>query len=158
LGGAFWRFRQSGSFRVAHNLEGGKRKTRAPVALITRDLDEIYALTPREFEEFVRNILTRLGYRNLSVVGGAGDLGVDIFGHDAFGRSVAVQCKRYAPGKRIGSPTIMTFLTMQKFHHEAEVGIFVTTADFTRDARNLAAHHDIWLINGVELVGLVHGG
>ena len=158
MAGAFWMFKQPEFVHFARNLELGKPHTHAPLAHGTRNLDKIYALTPREFEEFVRDVLTDLGFRHLTVVGGPRDLGVDIVGHDARGRSVAVQCKRYAPGQRIGSQTMQTFIGMQRIQHGADKGIFVTTADFTRDARALADRHDIWLINGAELVGLVRGG
>jgi restriction system protein len=117
-------------------------------------LHELLALSPSEFEEFTRGLLMDHGYRNLRVIGGSGDLGVDILGRDSDGRSTAVQCKRLSPSQRIGSPMIQTFIGMQKIHHRADRGILVTTADFTQAAKKLAADHDIWLIDGSGLVRL----
>jgi restriction system protein len=116
--------------------------------------EHLHALSPREFEAYVRDLLSSLGYRDLRLTGGAGDLGVDIWGRTPQGRTAAIQCKRYAPGKNIGSPMIQTFIGMQKIHHGADVGLFVTTSGFTRDAKNLAQAHGIGLIDGPALLQL----
>ncbi len=41
---------------------------------------------------------------------------------------------------------------MKAVHHKADRGIFVTTADYTRQAIDLAKQHDIVLIDGDDLV------
>lgn len=120
-----------------------------------RSLGEMLALTPTEFEEAVAHVLTRVGYRDLRRVGGAGDLGADLVGRDRAGRSVIVQCKRYAPGSRVGSPAVQLFIGMQATHHRAERGLFVTTSGFTAPAVDLASQHGITLIDGAELSRLV---
>jgi restriction system protein len=102
----------------------------------------------------VRDLLSTLGYRDLRLNGGAGDLGVDIWGRTPEGRTAAIQCKRYAPGKNIGSPMIQTFIGMQKIHHGADVGLFVTTSGFTLEAVKLARAHGIGLIDGPALLRL----
>lgn len=118
-------------------------------------LDQLLHLTPTQFEGAVGDLLHDLGYRDVRRVGGAGDLAADLFCRDAQGRSVVVQCKRYAPGKRIGSPTMQSFIGMVVVHHRAERGIFVTTSDFTQPAANLARDHNIALIDGEELGRLI---
>ena len=117
-------------------------------------LAEILKLTPAQFEEGVADLLQRLGYRSVQRVGGSGDLGVDITCQDKEGRSVVVQCKQYA-GVRIGSKDIQTFIGMQRVHHEADRGIFVTTSEFTTPAQNLAERHGITLIDDKELLNLI---
>lgn len=119
-------------------------------------LHEILALSPASFEVFTRDLLAEHGFSSLRLNGGAGDLGVDILGRDPSGRYTAVQCKLYAPSRRIGSKDIQTFIGMQRIHHGADRGIFVTTADFTPAARELAANHGIWLIDGMTLISLHH--
>ena len=117
-------------------------------------LAEILKLSAAQFEEGLADLLQRLGYRSVQRVGGSGDLGVDIKCQDKEGRSVVVQCKQYA-GVRIGSKDIQTFIGMQRVHHEADRGMFVTTSEFTTPARNLAERHDIALIDGKELLNLI---
>ena len=121
----------------------------------TRSLGDLLTLTPAEFAEAVAAVLARTGYRDLRRVGGAGDLGADLVGRDRNGRSVIVQCKRYAPGSRVGSPAVQSFIGMQTTHHRAERGLFVTTSGFTGPAVALARRHGITLIDGAELSRLV---
>lgn len=117
-------------------------------------LDQLHALSPYEFEAYVRDLLSTLGFRDLRLNGGAGDLGVDIWGRTPQGMTAVIQCKRYAPGRKIGSPLIQTFIGMQKVHHGAEVGLFVTTSGFTLGAMELAQAHGIHLIDGPALLRL----
>ena len=115
---------------------------------------EVLKLTPAQFEEGVADLLQRLGYRSVQRVGRSGDLGVDITCQDKEGRSVAVQCKQYT-GARIGSKDIQTFIGMQRVHHGADRGMFVTTSEFTTPARNLAERHGITLIDDKELLNRI---
>jgi restriction system protein len=96
-----------------------------------------------------------MGYRDVQHVGGSGDLAADLKCRDGVGRSVVVQCKRYAPGVSIGSPEVQKFIGMVTVHHQAERGIFVTTSVFTAPAVRLARQHDIELIDGRDLANLV---
>ena len=116
-----------------------------------RSLDDLLALTPAQFEEAVAHIFRRLGYRSVERTGKPGDLAADIQCTDRAGRHVVVQCKRYAPANRVGSPDIQTFIGMANVHHKAEIGVFVTTSGFTEPARDLAREHDIILYDGQEL-------
>lgn len=152
LGGiiAVWLYRRSRRVRASVSRKPAARLTPGAV----HGLDQIYALSPSEFEAFVRDVLGSLGYRDLRLNGGSGDLGVDIWGRTPQGQSAAIQCKRYSPHRKIGSPVIQTFIGMQKVHHGADAGVFVTTSGFTVDAMQLARQHNIWLIDGPALVQL----
>jgi restriction system protein len=132
---------------------GERNKGRIPVAHV-EDLDQILRLTPTQFEEYTRQLLVENGYKSMKVNGGAGDLGADLLGRDPDGRSIIVQCKRYAPSKKVGSREMQMFIGMQQIHHQAERGIYVTTSEFTPAARDLADNHGIWLINGSGLLQL----
>jgi restriction system protein len=121
---------------------------------VASGIDQLHALSPYEFEAFVHDLLSAVGFRDLHLNGGAGDLGVDIWGRTPQGRTAVIQCKRYAPGRKIGSPLIQTFIGMQKVHHGADVGLFVTTGGFTLDAMRLAQVHGIQLIDGRALLKL----
>ena len=152
LGGIiiFWmvkRGRRPRTTQASARLVAQRRRTNSGI-------DQLYALSPYEFEAYVRDLLSTLGYRDLRLNGGSGDLGVDIWGRTPHGQTAAIQCKRYAPGKNIGSPMIQTFIGMQRIHHGADVGLFVTTSGFTMDAKRLAQAHGIQLIDGPALLRL----
>jgi HJR/Mrr/RecB family endonuclease len=114
-------------------------------------LDRAIAMTPREFEHLTGRALEAIGYRSLTVVGGAGDRTADLVGFDSAGATVVVQCKRYAISTKVGSPAIQQFIGMQIVEHRADRGVFVTTSEFTRQARELAEKHHVVLIDGVRL-------
>jgi hypothetical protein len=80
------------------------------------------AQTPAEFEEATAVILSQLGYQ-LRRVGKAGDLGADLVGADGYGHGVIVQCKRYAPGNKVGTPAVQSFIGMHHRYHRAAVGV-----------------------------------
>lgn len=121
-----------------------------------RTLRGFLALSPTGFEEAVAGLLRSLGYRHVKTVGGAGDLCVDIVCRGGSGELVVVQCKRYAPGRQVGSPDIQRFIGMAFIHHRADRAIFVTTSGYTQAARRLARDHRIQLIDGVALVEMAH--
>lgn len=115
-------------------------------------LGDLLTMTPTEFEEFVGKALASMGYTQVNRVGGSGDLGADLTATDPQGRSAIVQCKRYTPGAKIGSPVLQSFIGMKEVHHKVDRGIFVTTADYSQQAIDLAREHDIVLIDGDDLV------
>lgn len=104
-----------------------------------------------EFELAVADVLRAYGY-DLRRMGGAGDRGVDLVGTDAEGWKVVVQCKRYGPDNKVGSPAVQSFMGTV-FNQDAEQGIFVTTSTYTRQARELVASSraDVRLIDGTAL-------
>jgi restriction system protein len=119
-----------------------------------RTLQAFMALTPAGFEGAVAGILRRLGYRRVRTVGGAGDLGADILCRTPAGDRVVVQCKRWAPARRVGSGVLQSFIGMAFVHHRAARALFVTTSSFTPAALHLARDHGIDLIDGRRLVEL----
>ncbi|BCL83562.1 restriction endonuclease [Ktedonobacteria bacterium brp13] len=121
-----------------------------------KSLNDILVLTPREFEKLTGKILEQIGgLHNVQHVGGSGDLGADLIGLDSHNEKVIIQCKRYAPGNMIGSPSIQTFIGMIHVHHKVQKGIFVTTSKFTQPAIDLANKHNISLIDGDDIVKFV---
>jgi restriction system protein len=119
--------------------------------------ESLLALSPAQFEAAVGELLRGAGYRDVKHVGRAGDLGADLRCRDRQGRSVVVQCKRHAPGIRVGSAEVQAFIGMVTVHHQAERGIFVTTSAFTAPARRLAETHAVTLIDGPALARMVKG-
>jgi restriction system protein len=117
-------------------------------------LGELMALSPAQFEDAVARLLRGLGYRDMRRVGGAGDLGADLVGRDPKGRAVVVQCKRYSPQVRVGTPAIQPLHSTMAIYR-AERAVFVTTSAFTAPAVALAGRHGIDLIDGATLMRLL---
>lgn len=121
-------------------------------------LGDLLTLRPDQFEELCGRVLVAIGYRDVQRVGGSGDLSADLFARDPQGRTTVVQCKRYAPGSRIGTPVLQSFIGMYQVHHRADRGIFMTTSDFNPAAIELARQHGLTLIDGDDLVKFLNLG
>ncbi len=102
--------------------------------------EDLMLLSPEEFEYIIGEILQRLGFKNVQVVGGSYDKGIDIIGYKddpIVGiESYVVQVKRKSKGK-IGYTELERFLRVVN-KASANRGIFVTSTDFTRDAYEFA--------------------
>lgn len=133
--------------------------------------DEILALlhqlSPQRFERVILDLLTAMGYGGGDAARGlttktTGDGGIDgIIHEDALGLdAVYIQAKRYAPDNRIGRPDIQRFIGSLT-GEGANKGVFVTTSDFSREAREYLhrVQHRVVLINGQRLARLMvqHG-
>ena len=117
-----------------------------------RTLNDLLQLTPTQFEYAVMELLRVCGYREVRHTGGGGDLAADLTCRTPDGRErVVVQCKRYAPGKSVGSSEVQTFIGMLTVHHRAQVGIFVTTSSYTQPALALAQQHNLRLVDGAQI-------
>ncbi|HLS16177.1 MAG TPA: restriction endonuclease [Beutenbergiaceae bacterium] len=145
-------------------IEEGISRIHATVAadLLTR----LHANDPSFFEQAVLDLLMAMGY------GGAqgkatrtqlsGDGGIDgIIDQDALGLSrVYVQAKRYALDTPIGRPEIQGFVGA--LHgNQASQGVFITTARFSRSAREYAESvaTRVVLVDGERLASLmIHYG
>jgi restriction endonuclease Mrr len=114
--------------------------------LLNLTLESLKAMNPKEFEYITAEILRRLGYKDIKVIGGSGDLGVDILAYKD-GKKVAVQCKKYIT-KKVTSPELQLFIGMMITEYKADKGLYVTTSYYTRDAYHLAMKHkdklEIW--------------
>lgn len=126
-------------------------------------LSRVMAAPPAFFEQLVVNLLVAMGYGGSvdeagRAIGRSGDNGVDgVIDQDALGLDrVYIQAKRYAEGNAVGAGAIRDFAGSLDMH-KATKGLFVTTADFTQDARNTAdlLSRHIVLINGEQLAALM---
>ena len=130
-------------------------------AINVSDYNSLYSLlntTPTEFEILTGEILQKNGIMSTyQRVGGAGDLAADLVGSSPSGHKVVVQCKRYAPGNKIGTPQLQMFIGMIRVHHKADHGFFVTSSTYTNQALELAREHAdiVTLIDGDGLSELL---
>ena len=130
-------------------------------------LSLLQEITPQQFERLILDLLTAMGYGGGDLANGtmtraAGDGGIDgIINEDALGLdAVYVQAKRYAPENKVSRPDIQRFVGSLT-GEGATKGVFVTTSDFSREARDylIRVQHRIVLINGQMLAKLMvqHG-
>jgi restriction system protein len=127
-------------------------------------LERMRQVTPDRFESLVLDLLHGMGYgtsrSDLQRVGKSGDEGIDgIISLDKLGlQKVYVQAKRWQG--TVGSPEIQTFMGALQLQG-AERGVFITSSDFSRPAREAAgrARGTIILVDGQRLAALMieHG-
>lgn len=103
----------------------------------------------KEFEHLIARLLRRDGWSNVQVMGGANDRGADVVASTGNAR-VVVQCKHYK-SQKVGSKEMQQFLGMVFGEHGATVPVFVTSNQFTREAKLIGDSHGIHLISGQEL-------
>src|SRR5215213_1741075 len=112
IGNAVGRHPVAGSFALlcagvlAVALGWGRHRRRRGIRWQARTLGDLLTLSPTAFEHAVADLLRALGYRDVRRVGGSGDQGVDVACRDAAGKRVIVQCKRYGPATKVGSPDL----------------------------------------------------
>ncbi len=133
-------------------------------ASLTDDLlSAVQGMTPKQFEQLIVDLLLKMGYgggdRSMGErIGKSGDGGIDgIINEDALGLdAVYVQAKRYAPDSNVGRPALQAFVGSLT-GEGANKGVFVTTSDFSREARDYLnkVQHRIVLINGERLARLM---
>ncbi len=131
-------------------------------------LEAILAAPPSFFEQLIVDLLLAMGYGGSradagETLGQSGDGGVDgVIREDRLGLDrIYLQAKRYQPSNKIGSPAMQGFVGA--LHGQgANKGVFITTSDFTPDARAFAdklGGMRVVLINGETLTRLMlqHG-
>lgn len=103
------------------------------------DFDE--RMSGEAFEEYVKEILKRNGFRHLQLTKKTGDYGIDILGEYEH-QKYAIQCKKYS--RPVGVSAVQQVYTGCVFY-ECDIAVVVTNHRFTAAAIALAQ------INGVEL-------
>lgn len=106
---------------------------------IDRIIDHLYGLEPDEFELFCERFLDRYGFDSMTVTQRGRDGGIDVHGFLEVGISqlhVAAQCKRYKRTNKVSRPDISQF--RGDIQGEYQQGIFITTSEFTQEAKDIA--------------------
>ena len=126
-------------------------------------LDRVRGAAPAVLEQIVVDLLLSMGYGGGDadrgrVTGRAGDGGIDgTIREDALGMDeVYVQAKKYAEGSAVGEGDLRNFAGAIDAAGTTK-GVFVTTAGFTKSARDYVARSPkrIVLIDGEELARLM---
>lgn len=112
-------------------------------------LEQLYALSPYDFEHFVGQVFRRKGY-DVTLRGSSGDMGVDLeIRKRTDQKKAVVQCKRYR--NTVGPQTIRE-LYGTLLHERVAHGFLVTTAPISKAGREWAKNKPLTLIDGETLV------
>lgn len=125
------------------------REAQLRLAELERSISSTDALSGPEFEQWVARLLSRTGFTEIENCGGTGDLGADLVATSPLGARVVFQCKRYA--RNVSSPDIQRFAGTCHTIHAAEIAAVVTTAGYSRPARELARRLKIVLVDRDDL-------
>lgn len=126
-------------------------------------LERIMQKPPEFFEKLIIDLLQAMGYGGSledagNVTKRTSDEGIDgIIKEDKLGLDVIyIQAKRWSPDRLVGRPEIQKFVGALA-GQGAKKGIFVTTSDFTKEAKEYNPKNDtkIVLINGQMLANLM---
>ncbi|MFQ3566807.1 MAG: restriction endonuclease [Aggregatilineales bacterium] len=131
-------------------------------ALAAELLDRLKQTSPRFFEQAVIDLLLAMGYGGsqreaAQRIGKTGDGGIDgIISEDRLGLDVIyIQAKRWKEGP-VGARDVRDFAGSLE-EKRASKGVFITTSDFTRDAREYVDRigKRIVLIDGEQLAEMM---
>ncbi|MFC8342224.1 restriction endonuclease [Streptomyces sp. NPDC057280] len=135
----------------------GKRRARQAAELRhirmlqSTEVARYHAMSPRDFEHAIAFLCERDGCLDVRVAGGAGDLGADVLATAVDGRRIVIQCKRYGPTTKVGSPDLQRFGGTCYSVHGAHVAVVVTTSVFTKPAAQYAVTNNIRLVDAAAL-------
>lgn len=129
-------------------------------------LERVKAVSPQQFERLVVDLLLAMGYgfdeTSGEITRYVGDGGIDgLVREDKLGlSSIFIQAKRYK-AQNVGRPEVQQFLGALT-GAGASKGVFLTSADFSREAREFVArlqNQKVVLIGGEQLARLMveHG-
>lgn len=147
-----------GSAGLLRDLDLGSLET--PVsevrAYLAAKYEARFSVHPRLFEETVGSVFRDLGYAAV-VTGYSNDGGVDVILHDAQGRLIGVQVKRYRNTISVEQIRVLAGVLLIRGYAK---GVFVTTSSFSRpgeeEARMAGRHgYPIELLNARRFFGLL---
>jgi restriction system protein len=112
-------------------------------------LEWLRGLKPQEFEKYIAELFTKLGYKT-TVTGGGYDKGIDVIA-EKDGLKHYIQCKKYITST-VGVSEIRDFYGAIADHLAQAKGFFITTNNFTLEAERFAEDNPIELIDGHKLI------
>ena len=104
---------------------------------LERDPNAIHKLTPRQFEEFIAELMEKNGY-DVTLTQATRDNGVDIYAvkTDGFGKFLTVvDCKKYREDRKIGIGVVREMIGTLQIEN-ASHAMLATTSSFSSVARN----------------------
>ncbi|WP_217992464.1 restriction endonuclease [Morganella morganii] len=106
-------------------------------------------MSPAEYETFCADTLNNNGWDAKTTVA-TGDQGVDVIAEKG-GVKVAIQCKKYSSA--VGNKAVQEVAAGMSYWG-ADIAVVVSTAGYTRSARELASVHNVYLLHHDDLKDL----
>ena len=116
-------------------------------------LARLQQMDPYDFEAFVADVWTELGWRTRTV-GKPGDRGIDVIATRGEQKQL-IQAKRYGPNTTVGSPEVQQYASLRLQENNVDGVTIVTTGTFSNQAKELAPELDVLLIDGDSLLGML---
>ncbi|MCK4444960.1 MAG: restriction endonuclease, partial [Thermoplasmata archaeon] len=120
-----------------------------------RTRQQLYYLTPRQFEKEVVRILHRNGY-DVQETDYVGDYGIDALARKD-GITYVVQVKKYSDTNLVGRPELQK-LQGAMLYQQADRAMFITLGFFSKPAQEYGKKQGIVLIDGNELMKMATWG
>jgi restriction system protein len=123
---------------------------RAHARALRYGLPQLDALSHRQFEYTVRDLMYRDGCTDAVQVGGQGDLGADVKATDPHGRRWVIQCKHRRHGEQgaaVGTPELQVLNGTGRPVHKADVVVMVTNGRITQPGRDFARQQRLHLVD-----------
>ncbi|MFZ5555286.1 MAG: restriction endonuclease [Pseudomonadota bacterium] len=139
-------------FVLAAAVAAARQYFRRRLLETQKDIDSLRDLSWQEFELLVSAAFRRHGYAVEERGGSGPDGGIDLVIRKA-GRTAVVQCKRWKQ-KQVGV-TLVRELYGVMVSEGADEALFVSSGDYTADARGFADGKPIRLIDGQALLEMV---
>lgn len=114
-----------------------------------RTLNQLHDLHPTEFEYFIADLFTNLGY-STEQVGKSHDGGIDVIA-EKDGVKHYIQCKKFI-SREVSVGAVRDFYGALADHLANAQGLFITTNKFTFEAKKYAEDKPIELIDGFRLL------
>jgi restriction endonuclease Mrr len=113
------------------------------IEIVMRDPRHLTSLSPRQFEEFIAEIVDKLGFCDILLTPRSGDGGKDVIATrtiNGIPLTFYFECKKYAEGNKVQLDTLRALLgTVAHDSRKANIGVLVTTSTFTRGCQDLIA-------------------
>lgn len=108
---------------------------------LAADPRHLHALTPRQFEEFVAELVDGLGFADVVLTPRSYDGGKDVIASkivEGIPLMFYFECKKYADGNKVQLDTLRALLgVVAHDSRKANIGVLVTTSRFTKGANDL---------------------
>jgi restriction system protein len=133
----------------SYGVERFKKKLKNEYYAKSVEMDKIDTMGGFEFEEYIGQLLSNLGYQNVNITPKSGDGGVDITAKDQDGYKVAVQCKRLK--SKVGNSAIQEVYLGKRLEN-CKRAIVITNSYFTKPAIEAAAKTKVELWDRDKLI------
>ena len=113
---------------------------------------DISTLSGTDFELLTKKLLTAEGYEDVIVIGGSGDLGVDLVAKKNGNTCIFFF---FCWNANVGSTPIQRLYTERSIHHY-DKAYCITTSDYTEDGKKEAELCEVEIINGIQTIELLN--